>query len=80
MIFEVEMLAFGNGKIREVEVMQEDLETPFGEADQNYILEQIYRNGQTDLQHGSAPAVSMGDVIRFKGQRFEIAMFGFKKL
>ena len=78
--FEVEMLAFGGGAIRIVDVPVTELVTPFGEADQDYILEQIFKYGQNDFQPRKFPSVSVGDVIRFKGKRFEVSFLGFKEL
>lgn len=86
MVFEVELRAFRDGEIREVNVPEEvfnELET------NNEVLEAVFKFGQNDFQPKNQPSVSMGDVIiipSFKrrggtiDRRFEVAMFGFKEV
>lgn len=72
-VFEVEMRAFRNGEIREVEV-----ENPADDIDS--LLEQIFKYGQNDFQPKAFPSVSMGDVIRIDGTRYRVGMFGFEEV
>lgn len=75
--FEVEMNAFQDGVIREVQVPKEELAP--NDIDQN--LEKIFYYGQNDFQPVEGRcSVSMGDVIRFNGSRYEVAMFGFEEV
>ena len=77
MTFEVEMNAFQEGAIREVNVPYEELAP--NDLDQN--LEKIFYYGQNDFQPvKDRCSVSAGDVIRFNGMRFEVAMFGFEEV
>lgn len=76
MIFQVEMLAFGNwGEIREVEV-PDNLVTD----NTDEMLENVFHYGQNDFQPQQHPSVSMGDVIRLDGQKFLVCDFGFRPL
>lgn len=74
--FEVEMLAFQNGVIRKVRVPAHELDgTPA------HDLERIFYYGQNDFQPvADRCSVSMGDVVRYKGQRWSCEMVGFKQL
>ena len=80
MTYEVEMLAFGKGQIREVEIPDEDTVTPFGPADTDYILEKIFKYGQNDFQPRNLPSVSVDDVIRLNGERYKVDFYGFKRV
>jgi hypothetical protein len=74
--FEVELNMFAQGAIREVEVPAHELGT------HNYIgdLDTIFKWGQNDFQPMELPSVSMGDVIRYYGERYLILSVGFRKL
>jgi hypothetical protein len=64
------------GKIRYVHV-------PVGEIKgRNYVedLNVIFKYGQNDIQPKASPSVSMGDVIRLRGERYLVLAFGFKRL
>jgi hypothetical protein len=76
MKFEVELNFFMPGKIRTVNVPIQKLrgKTPMQQ------LDQIFWFGQNDNQPQELPSVSMGDVIRFKDQRYMVLSVGFKKL
>jgi hypothetical protein len=80
MIFNVEMLAFGKGKIRSVNVPDAELSLPFSEHKRDDILELVYKYGQNDFQPMPFPSVSVGDVINYQNSRYEVDMIGFKKL
>jgi hypothetical protein len=54
----VHMLAFGDGKIREV-----DLPSPSESADNDALLDLTFMYGQNDFQPKPFPSVSVGDVI-----------------
>ena len=76
MKFQVHMLAFMKGEIREVNVPDENL----GE-DVNSDLEEIFKFGQNDYQPIKGRcSVSSGDVIDYNGQLYLIAMAGFRKM
>lgn len=70
MKFKVEMLAFGEGQIREVTI-------PEGE---NATLDTIYYYGQNDFQPLEHPSVSMGDVINFDNKKWLVAGIGFTEM
>jgi len=76
-IVEVEMLAFMNGAIREVEIPQDEYLAAPGEL---AVLELVFKYGQNDFQPKPFASVSVGDVIRFRGRRIEVAGMGFKDL
>ncbi len=73
---EVEMLAFGNGAIRTVEVPCDK----FPLTSDTDALEAVFYYGQNDFQPKPFPSVSVGDVIRLGGARFRVEGMGFKKL
>jgi hypothetical protein len=75
MTFNVEMLAFGKGEIRPVDV-PEDQVSNILEND----LEIIFRYGQNDFQNLPFPSVSAGDIIHYKEQKYLVAGIGFKKM
>ena len=67
---------FCQGTIRVVRV-------PKGEiGNRNYVedLNAIWRWGQNDSQPQKLPSISMGDVIRFRGERWLIMAAGFRRL
>lgn len=75
MIFEVEMLAFGNpGEIRKVLVPDDKI------TGTDHDLESIFYYGQNDFQPQNHPSVSAGDVVRFGNRKVVIQMVGFKDL
>lgn len=75
MIFNVEMLAFGDGEIREVDVPNDRLTN-----DVNQDLEMIFHFGQNDFQNKPHPSVSAGDVIHYKNNKYVVAGIGFKQI
>jgi hypothetical protein len=76
MIVEVELNAFQDGKIRPVEIPSEAIHLPTME-----LLEEVFRLGQNMFQPvEGCCSVSVGDVIRFGDERWEVDMFGFKRL
>lgn len=76
MIFEVALEAFMEGQIRKVEVPNERVE---GKS-RSEVLDLVFMYGQNDFQPQNMCSVSVGDVIHYNGERFEVAMLGFKKL
>ncbi len=77
MTIQVEMLAFGDGQLRTVEI-------PDAEAagcDTEGLLELVFYYGQNDFQPRPMPSVSVGDVARLPdGRRFECAGFGWEEI
>lgn len=74
--FDVELNFFMPGIIRKVNVPRKHLM----HSTKRQQLDQIFRFGQNDFQPQELPSVSMGDVIRFKGERYMVLSIGFKKL
>lgn len=77
MKYEVEMQAFQDGVIREVNVPDDELKP----GDEEHNLELIFKYGQNDFQpvRGRC-SVSVDDVIRYEGKRFGVVGVGFKLL
>jgi hypothetical protein len=75
MIVEVEMLAFGNGEIRQVDIPDEKVSDNVDD-----MLELAFHYGQNDFQPKNYPSVSVGDVVHYNGERYEVDMIGFKKV
>lgn len=79
--FEVEMVAFAHAArdygVRTVDVPEEEFEKV---KDDNEVLDLIFKWGQNDFQRRDCPSVSVGDVIRLKGDRYIVKMTGFEKL
>lgn len=75
MTIEVEMLAFGNGEIRQVDIPDEKVSD-----DVDAMLELAFHYGQNDFQPKNHPSVSVGDVVRYNGERYKVEMIGFKKV
>jgi hypothetical protein len=76
MKFEVELHMFQRGKIRIVDVPDNELG---GETDED--LQKIFYYGQNDFQADpQCCSVSAGDIIRFHGARYMINPIGFRKL
>lgn len=73
MIVEVEMLRFGGGAIRPVEIPNRYLH-----AVDEEILEKVFYWGQNDFQPLQFPSVSVGDVARVNGKRYECMPIGWK--
>ena len=63
--------------IRVVEVQSDDLERRESLSSQ---LDLIFIEGQNDFHPQDRPSVSMGDIIRFDGDRYLILAVGFRKL
>lgn len=80
--FEVELNMFAQGKIRKVRVPKYEIHDFWSKRDfdTNEILDAVFKYGQNDFQPQKLPSVSMGDVIRFKGDRYLILSVGFRKL
>lgn len=75
--FEVELNAFQDGKIRSVKVPENELT----ENEHELNLETIFKYGQNDLQSiAGCCSVSVGDVIRYNGERWEVKAIGFDKI
>ena len=76
MKFNVYMLAFMNGEIREVEVPDKECQ---GSAQS--VLERIFYWGQNDFQPVEGRAsVSVGDVVDYFGKYFVVAGTGWKEI
>ncbi len=76
MVFQVELHAFLEGKVRTVVVSDEEL---IG-VTEDEVLERVFHYGQNDFQPQRLPSVSVGDVIFYKGKRFRVVVGGFEKL
>lgn len=75
MNFNVEMLAFANGQIRQVEVPDNELT-----SDMQSNLELIFHYGQNDFQERPFPSVSVGDVVHYYDEKYIVSGIGFKLL
>jgi hypothetical protein len=75
MIFNVEMLAFGNGEVRPVDVPDEKLTDNVMEN-----LELIFHYGQNDFQPLPFPSVSSGDVIHYNDKTYTVDFVGFSEI
>lgn len=73
MKFEVELWMFQEGQIRTVEVPDDEL-TGKVKGD----LEAIFKYGQNDFQPLPLPSVSVGDVVRYRGERHLVVSIGFR--
>jgi hypothetical protein len=76
MIVEVEMNAFADGAIREVDIPVDEIGDGRGES----VLDLAFKYGQNEFQNKPLPSVSVGDVIRYEGKRYEVSFIGFKEL
>lgn len=75
-VFEVEMRAFQEGVIRRVRVPSQELD-----GNPDHDLERIFYYGQNDFQPvADRCSVSMGDVVRYNGQRWYCSMVGWQQL
>lgn len=77
MKIEVEMWAFCEGKIREVEIPADKCPESVSES---VLLEMVFHFGQNDFQPLPIPSVSVGDVVLLNGARFLCRMSGWKEL
>lgn len=75
MIVEVEMRAFGGGKIRPVEIPDEYKDIPDEE-----VLDIVFYWGQNDFQPLPYPSVSVGDVVRLNGSLYACRSTGWEKI
>ena len=76
MKIKVELLAFMNGEIREVEI-PDDLKN----ITDDELFEKVFHYGQNDFQPVEGRcSVSAGDVIHYDGRKCFIAMTGFEDL
>lgn len=83
MKFEVEMLAFENGKIREVEIPQDEIKTlKLSDFDgtTSGLLDAVFLYGQNDFQPLPTCSVSVGDVVRLGNRKFRVDSFGFSEV
>lgn len=85
MKFDVSLLSFLDGQIREVEVPDEDLR----EMPTSIVLKQVFHWGQNDFQPQQLPSVSVGDVIHLEidmvggnmqDSNWLVVSLGFKEL
>lgn len=74
--FEVEMHKFHGGAIRRVDVPADEVRG----ADDDQILELVFRYGQNDFQPKQMSSVSVGDVVRLNGKRYRVEPMGFATL
>jgi hypothetical protein len=67
---------FAGGQIRSVQVPRNEI------GNSSYIedLNAIWKYGQNEVQPKTKPSVSMGDVIRFRGERYLILACGYRRL
>ena len=78
MKFKIYLIAFGNGKIRTVEVPQKIAEEFCTTSEQ--MLELIFEYGQNDFQPQPLPSVSVGDVIELEKKFYMVKSIGFEKI
>jgi hypothetical protein len=74
MIYRVRLMAFGDGKIREVNVP--DVTTNNIEE----VLDLVYHYGQNEIQPLLLPSVSVGDVIEAGDRLFVVKLSGFAEM
>lgn len=77
MKIEVEMRAFFNGKIRVVDVPDDEWASL---PDSSANLEKVFCYGQNDFQPKPAPSVSVGDVVRLDGKLFRCESIGWTEI
>lgn len=78
MIYDVELWAFCNGMLRQVETTERTHAEWNGRDD--LALEGIFYWGQNDHQPQEMPSVSVGDVARLGDDRWLCCSVGWKKL
>jgi hypothetical protein len=71
----VELLAFGNGQMRPVEVPDDRLTDNLMEN-----LELVFHYGQNDFQPLPFPSVSAGDVVHYEGKTYMVDLVGFSEI
>jgi hypothetical protein len=77
MKIEVEMLAFEDGRVREVDIP----DTEWAEAkDVEQQLGLIFQYGQNDFQPKPMCSVSVGDVVSLDGKKYKVAGIGWVEL
>ena len=77
MIYEVELLAFGQpGEIRRVDAPSDQLDAG---ASTEQVLEIIFQYGQNEYQPKRQPSVSVGDIVRLE-DRWLCCGLGWRKL
>lgn len=84
-VIEVELLAFGNGVIRTVDIPNAEITKlenagVTGERFRTAMLELIFYFGQNDFQPKPFPSVSVGDAVRYEGKRWAVKTFGFSEI
>lgn len=75
MKYKVYMLAFEQGKIREVEVPEAEVS-----ASTEDLLERIFYWGQNDFQPQKICSVSTGDVAEVNGEFWQVRGVGWKRM
>ena len=75
MIVKAHMLAFANGKVREIEVPDAEM---VGTAEEK--LEKIFYYGQNDFQPRACPSLSAGDVVSLDGAYWLVKPVGWQRL
>jgi hypothetical protein len=68
----VELLAFGNGEMRPVEVPDDKITD-----DPMEVLELVFHYGQNDFQPLPFPSVSAGDVVHYGSKTYMVDFIGF---
>lgn len=74
LIIEVEMLAYGNGQIRNVSIDGSFRNKPIKE-----VLNAVFLYGQNEIQPSNLPSVSIGDIAHYKGLHI-VRCHGFGKI
>ena len=75
MKYQVHMLAFEDGKVREVEVPDKEIS-----GDRSHDLERIFHWGQNDFQPQNMCSVSAGDIVEYNSGFFMVMMSGYKEM
>jgi len=77
MDIQVELCAFTKGEIRTVGVPDDEAKACKTTGE---LLERVFYWGQNDVQSKPLPSVSVGDVVRLDGKRYQVADVGFRIL
>lgn len=77
MFVRVRMDAFGDGKIRDVEIPSDTVLWYLMTLPTK--LETVFYYGQNDFQPQNIPSVSVGDVILLEDNEYKVESFGFSK-
>jgi hypothetical protein len=85
MKIKVELWAFADGKVRQVEILDRIWQLYVsGEISAEALLEEVFRMGQNEFQPQEMPSVSMGDVIVLDAlnpaRRFLVLVTGFVQM